>query len=145
MEPVTTSKESLDPLEAIVEVPCRLTSDAASVHFAAVVKQISLQSSSCSVPLSKFVGSTTLIPSVTEVLDGKSTILQNQIWCDSAAVFPSLKQHFMQTRCSLRSAIAKPQTHGNTTMEIRSPTKNQTTELDATCHTVARSALRQQI
>jgi hypothetical protein len=45
----------LDPLEAVVEVPCRLPSDAASVHFAAVVAQTSLQSSSCSVPLTKFV------------------------------------------------------------------------------------------
>jgi hypothetical protein len=55
MEPVTTFKKSLNPLEAAVEVHCRLPSDVASVHFAAVVAQTSPQSSSCSVPLTKFV------------------------------------------------------------------------------------------
>jgi hypothetical protein len=29
-------KGSMDPLEAVIEVPCRLPSDAASVNFAAV-------------------------------------------------------------------------------------------------------------
>jgi hypothetical protein len=48
--------ESLNPLESVVEVPCRLPSDAASVHFAAVWAQTMVQSSSCSVPLTKFVG-----------------------------------------------------------------------------------------
>jgi hypothetical protein len=33
------------------------------------------------------------------------------IWCVSAAVFPSLKQNFIPTRCSLRLVIATPQTH----------------------------------
>jgi hypothetical protein len=47
------------------------------------------------------------------------------IWCISAAVLPSLKQ----TCCSLRSAIAKPQTERNTTMEIHSLTINPTTQL----------------
>jgi hypothetical protein len=41
-------------VEVVVEVPCRLPSDAASVHFAAVMAQTLLQSSSCSVPLAKF-------------------------------------------------------------------------------------------
>jgi hypothetical protein len=55
-----------------------------------------------------------------------------------AAVFAFLKQNFIQTHCSLRSAIAKPQAHRNTTMEIRSPTINPTTQLDAACHTDSR-------
>jgi hypothetical protein len=45
----------VDPLEAVVENPCRLPSVAVSVHFAAVVAQTSPQSFSCSVPLAKFV------------------------------------------------------------------------------------------
>jgi hypothetical protein len=52
---VTTSKESLIHLEAVVEVPCRLQSDAVSVHFAVVMAQTLPQSSSFSVPLKKFV------------------------------------------------------------------------------------------
>jgi hypothetical protein len=56
----------------------------------------------------------------------------------SAVGFPSLKQNVIQTRCSLRAAIAKPQTYRNTTMEIRSPTISPTTQLDAACHTDSR-------
>jgi hypothetical protein len=48
-------KESLDPLEAVVEVLCKLPSDTASVHFAAIMTQTLLQCSSCLVPLTKFI------------------------------------------------------------------------------------------
>jgi hypothetical protein len=41
--------------EVVVEVPCRLPNDAASVHFAANVAKTLPQSSSSSVPLTKFV------------------------------------------------------------------------------------------
>jgi hypothetical protein len=47
-------KEGLDPLEAVVEVPWKLPSDAASVHFPAVMALTSPQSYSCSVPMAKF-------------------------------------------------------------------------------------------
>jgi hypothetical protein len=48
-------KKVLDPLETLVEVPCRLQSDAPPDYFAKVVAQTSPQSSSCSVPLTKVV------------------------------------------------------------------------------------------
>jgi hypothetical protein len=48
--------------------------------------------------------------------------------------FPNLRQNFIQTRY-LRSAVAQLQSHGNTTVEIHSPTINPNTQLDTTCHT----------
>jgi hypothetical protein len=48
-------QRSLDPLEAVVEVPFRLSSRTASVHFPAFAGQTPPQSSSYLVPLTKFV------------------------------------------------------------------------------------------
>jgi hypothetical protein len=45
----------LNALEAVVEVPWRLPSDVASVHFAAVEAKSLSQSPSCSVPVAKCV------------------------------------------------------------------------------------------